>query len=304
MKTLIKILALTLTGFVAYGQQEYSYSNYFEVTPFFNPAATGSSGTQNIAGIFRKQWVGFDGTPINGGIVYDNLLKDYNMGIGGYVFTDHIGETSMTNVAGNYSYILKFDNVHKVGFGVDAGIDIYSTDYNNLIYWDQQDRMFNGAQPTVVVPRAGAGIYFYTDIYYVGFSVPRLLSFNNESPIGINAERLPSIVSTYFLTGGYNFEINDDFGMQVNFLGKMTPKVIPQGDINVMGTYKDLFGLGVGYRSLGFVTANLQYTYDKVVTIGYAFDMSLTKIANYSKGSHEIMVKYTLPQKNAINMFK
>lgn len=304
MKTLIKIIALTITGYVSYGQQEYSYSNYYEVTPFFNPAATGSSGNQNIVGIFRKQWVGFNGTPVNGGIVYDNLLSDYNMGVGGYIFTDKIGETSMTNVAANYSYLLKFDNVHKVGFGVDAGIDVFSTDYNSLIYWDQEDRMFNDAQATVVVPRAGAGIYFFTDTYYAGFSVPRLLTFNNDSPLGINADRLPSIVSTYFLTGGYSFEINNDLEMQVNFLGKLTPHVIPQGDINVMGTYKELVGLGFGYRSLGFATATLQYTYDKVVTIGYTFDMSLTKIANYSKGSHEIMVKYTLPQKGSINMFK
>lgn len=303
MKTLLSIVFM-LAGIAAFGQQEYSFTNYFEVNPVFNPAATGTKGTQNVAGIFRKQWVGFDGSPITGGIVYDNILKDYNMGLGGYIFTDKVGETSMTNVAANYSYILKLDNQYNLSFGVDAGADIYSTNYDQLIYWDEQDRMFNGAKQTLAVPRAGAGVQFYNDKFYVGFSVPRLMSFNNGSALAINAENMPSIVSNYFLTAGYKFPIGEQFEMQINTLGKYTQHVIPQGDINVLGTYNKLIGFGLGYRSLGFATAMVQYTYDEVVTIGYSFDMSLTKIANYSNGSHEIMVKYALPQKSNVNMFK
>lgn len=303
MKTLLTIV-LMLVGYTAFGQQEYSFTNYFEVNPFFNPAATGTKGTQNIAGIFRKQWAGFEGSPITGGIVYDNILKDYNMGLGGYVFTDKVGQTSMTNIAANYSYILKLDNQYNLSLGVDAGVDIYSTNYDQLIYWDEDDRMFSGAQQTLAVPRAGAGVQFYTDKFYVGLSVPRLMSFNNGSALAITAENLPSIVSNYFFTAGYKFPIGEQFEMQINTLGKYTQHVIPQGDINVLGTYDKLIGFGLGYRSLGFATAMIQYTYDEVVTIGYAFDMSLNKMADYSNGSHEIMVKYTLPKKLNVNMFK
>jgi type IX secretion system PorP/SprF family membrane protein len=303
MKKLITC-AFVIAGGFAFAQQEYSFTNYFEATPFFNPAATGTAGNQNITALFRKQWVGFTGSPMSGGIVYDNILKDYDMGIGGYVFSDKIGETTMTNIAANYSYILQIDNQFNLAFGVDAGVDVFSTNYDELVYWDQNDRMFNDVQQTMVVPRAGAGIHFFTEDYYVGLSVPRLLTYNNDSPLGINAERFPSIVSNYYLTAGYNYEINRDFDIQANILGKLTPNVIPQGDINVMGTYQKMIGLGLGYKSLGFASILAQYTYDEVITIGYAFDLTLTKIANYSNGSHEIMIKYVIPSQTSRNMFK
>lgn len=304
MKTFIKTVAFVIAGGFAFAQQEYSFTNYFEATSFFNPAATGAEGNQSLTALFRKQWAGFEGSPLSGGIVYDNILKDYNMGIGGYVFSDKIGATSMTNIAANYSYILRLNNELRLAFGIDAGADIYSTNYEDLVYWDMNDRMFSDAQATVFVPRAGAGAHFYADNYYVGISVPRILTFNNESPIGINAENLPSIVSNYYLNAGYTFEINDEIDFQTSFLGKYTRNVTPQGDINVMGVYRKMIGLGVGYRTLGFTSVLFQYTYDEMLSVGYSFDMSLTMISNYSNGSHEFFIKYIFPEKNKVNMFK
>lgn len=304
MKTFIKTIAFVFAACSAFAQQEYSFTNYFEATSFFNPAATGAEGNQSVTALFRKQWAGFDGSPMSGGVVYDNILKEYNMGIGGYIFSDKIGATSMTNIAANYSYILRLNNELRLAFGVDAGTDIYSTDYENLIYWDKNDRMFSDAQPTVFVPRAGAGAQFYADNYYVGISVPRILTFNNQSPIGINSANLPSIVSNYYLNAGYTFEINGEMDIQTSVLGKYTRNVKPQADINIMGNYKKMIGLGVGYRSLGFASILFQYTYNEMLSVGYSFDMSLTKMSNYSNGSHEFFIKYIIPEKNKINMFK
>ena len=64
-----------------------------------------------------------------------------------------------------------------------------------------------------------------------------------------------------------------------------------------MGVYNKMIGLGVGYKSLGFASVFLQYTYDDVVKIGYAFDFSLNEMAKYSNGTHEIMIQYMLPKK-------
>jgi len=295
MKNIILTFSAVIIGAVSYAQQEYSFTNYFEMNSFFNPAATGTERTQNIMGIFRKQWVGFNGTPVGGGILYENQLSDYNMGIGGFVFSDKVGETIMTNVVANYSYSLKLDRDHSLAFGIDAGVDIFTTDYDRLTYWDD-DAMFDQQQATVTVPRAGVGAHFYTDEYYVGISVPRLLNYNNSSALSISSENYPSIVSNYYFTSGYKFPVGSDFEMQVNLLGKYTHKVVPQGDLNFMTTYREIIGLGIGYKSIGFFSTYLHYSYDDVVTIGYAFDISLTHISNYSSGSHELMVKYRIPR--------
>ena len=300
MKSIILSAAITILTIYSFGQQEYSYTNYFEANSFYNPAATGTDGTQNITALFRKQWAGFDGSPMNGGLVYENQLSDYNMGIGGYAFIDQIGATTMTSLAANYSYSLKLNDKHNLAFGIDAGADIYSTDYNRLVYWDD-DEMFDNQSPISVTPRVGFGVHYYTESYYVGISVPRIVTFNNDSPISISSSKMPSIVSNYYLSGGYKFPIGSDFEMQINMLGKYTPRILPQGDLNVMATYKSIIGLGAGYKSLGFASAYLQYSYEGVVTIGYAFDFTVTEMANYSSGSHEIMIKYTIPKKKAIS---
>lgn len=299
------ILSLAISSVhICFGQQEYSFTNYFEINPFFNPAAAGSEGVQNVTGLFRKQWAGVDGSPITGGVLYDNRFDNYNMGIGGYVFTDVIGATNMTNVAANYSYSLKLNETNFFAFGVDAGVDFYTTNYNRLVYWEN-DEMFDGQKRSSVLPRAGVGIHYYGEKIYAGLSVPRLLSFNNNYGIGINAQNLPSTVSNYFLTAGYKFPIGKDFEMQTNVLGKYTPRVMPQADLNFMATYNKIIGLGVGYKTLGFATVYLQYTYDEVVKIGYAFDISLTKISNYSSGNHEFIIKYAfLNKKEGISKMK
>lgn len=289
-----------MLGVNSYAQQEYSFTNYFEATSFFNPAATGAEGTQNITALFRKQWAGFDGSPITGGLVYENALKKLNMGLGGYVFTDRVGATSMTSIAVNYSYSLKLDEKQKLAFGINAGADVYSTDYSRLTYWDG-DVMFDDQKLTATTPRIGVGVHYYSEKYYVGISVPRIVTFNNDSPISIESANLPSIVSNYYLTGGYKFPLNNDFEMQINLLGKYTPRVTPQGDLNVMATYKKLIGLGIGYKTLGFATTYLQYSYEDIIKIGYAFDFTLSDVANHSNGSHEIMIKYIIPSKNKMS---
>lgn len=295
MRKLISITTIYLLGFTASAQQEYSFTQYFNANSFYNPAAVGTKDGHVITGLFRRQWTGYENTPLTGGLVYDYRLSSYNMGVGGYVFSDRIGATIMTNVVANYSYTLQFENELRLAFGIDGGVDIYSTDYSRLVYWDN-DEMFDDQKRNQVVPRAGAGAHFYGENFYVGLSIPRLLNFNNGSPISISADNLPSIVSNYYLSGGYRFDVGDNYSIQTNVLGKYTGHVKPQGDINVMGMYKNMIGLGVGYKSLGFGSAFIQYIYDDVVRIGYAFDLSVNEMAKYSNGTHEIMIQYSLPQ--------
>jgi len=294
----MKAAAIIITGMVvfnSYSQQEYSFTHYFETTSFFNPASTGTEHTQNIAGLFRKQWLGYTGTPTTGGILYENELKDYNMGIGGYVFSDKIGETSLTTATLNYAYTLKLNRELGLSFGIDAGVDYIITNYDRLIYWDQNDQIITNARSSNFLPKVGLGTQLYNDRFYVGLSVPRLLNFNSKDFYTINNSSIPMVVSHYYLTAGYKFEINQDFRMKTNTLVKYTQNVLPQFDLNATAYYKDAFGLGLGYKSLGFASVYAQYIYDKTVIIGYAFDLSLGPIAKYARGgSHEVMIKYQI----------
>lgn len=294
MKKFIIIVALAGIS-DCYAQQEYSFTHYFEANSFFNPAASGSEEGQNIMGVFRKQWFGVEGSPTTGGVLYDTQLSNYNMGLGGYVFSDKIGETNLTIVTANYAYKLKLNEILKLSFGVNAGADFISTDYSRLEYWDEGDQVIPNGRVNAVVPKAGLGINLEHEKFYVGLSVPRVLNFNSTDFHSINAKNVPMLVSHYYLTAGYNFELNKEFGLSTNTLVKYAKNVIPQVDLNTTLTYRQMVGLGFGYKSLGFFSSYVQYTYDNTVTIGYAFDLSLNPMSNYSRGgTHELMVKYSL----------
>lgn len=304
----MKTAALICTGMVIFttcAQQEYSFTHYFEANSFYNPASTGSEGSQNIVGLFRKQWAGYKGTPVTGGLLYENKLKNYNMGLGGYVFTDKIGETSFTTATVNYAYQLKLNDKYKLAFGVDAGADFVSTNYGRLIYWDQQDDLLTESVGNNVLPKVGLGTHFYGEKFYVGVSCPRVLNFNSRDFHTVNSSQTPMLVSHYYLTAGYKFKLSEDFDMETNTLLKYTRNVWPQADLNATCTYKNMLGLGFGYKTLGFATAYLQYTYDNTVVIGYAYDLSLNPIAEYSRwGTHEVMIKYQIKPKNIVSMIK
>lgn len=300
MNKFIAIIFLFTGMSASFAQQEYSFTHYFEANSFFNPASVGSQEGQTIMGVFRKQWLGVEGSPTTGGLLYDTQLSKYNMGLGGYVFTDKIGETNLTTVTANYAYKLKMNETLKLSFGANAGADFISTDFSRLEYWDEGDQVIPNGRVSTVVPKVGLGLSLEHEKFYVGLSVPRVLNFNSTDFHSINSDNIPMLISHYYLTAGYKFQLNDDFGMSTNTLVKYAKHVIPQVDLNATVTYRELIGLGFGYKSLGFFSSYVQYTYDKTVTIGYAFDLSLNPMSNYSRGgTHELMVKYNLKSKVA-----
>lgn len=282
-------------------QQDYSFTQYFEANSYFNPAATGTENISKAVALYRKQWVGFNGSPTSYGLLYETPIEKKSIGLGGYVFQDVVGATSLTTVAANYSYYLNLTDYQRISFGINAGADFLNTNYNNLRYWDENDVVFTNSQANFILPKFGIGVLYYTNQFYAGLSIPRLVNYNSEEFNSIQSTNVPVTVSNYFATVGYKLDINEDFNLNLNSLIKYTPKVMPQADVNSTVWYKDMVALGVGYKSLAFATTYAQYKY-KGFILGYAFDFSLTPISQYSIGTHEIMLRYNIKNfKNTLN---
>ena len=60
-----------------------------------------------------------------------------------------------------------------------------------------------------IFPKVGVGTFYFTDTYYLGLSVPNLLTTQHiENKDGIRYSGVEDI--HYFLTGGYVFNLNPD----------------------------------------------------------------------------------------------
>lgn len=292
MKNLIVTLIFAGSVSSAFSQQEYTYTFFGDNKIFYNPAAAGTNDYSSLTGTFRKQWVGFDGSPTSGGLTFDMPFKKQNIGIGGLIYQDHVGVTNQTNIAGSFSYHLKITKEHKIAFGINAGMDIVNTKFDRLVYWDANDLTLSDDYVNVIVPHIGFGAYYFYEEFYAGISIPRMISVNADQFNSINFADAPSLVSHYYFTTGYHFKFKNDYSLKPSVLVKYTNNIAPQVDVSVAMYYQEMIGMGIAYKSLGFVSAFLQYNIKDAVVIGYGFDFSTNPLQQYSKGSHEVMIQY------------
>lgn len=291
MTKLFTLLVLLAVSTVVLAQQEYTYTFFPENRNFVNPAAAGTAEYGSLTGMFRKQWAGVEGTPTSGGLTFDMPIGK-NMGVGGLVYQDNIGVTSQTNIGGMYSYHLKLARDHYLAFGVSAGMDLVNTRYDRLVYWDANDQVLAEDYVNVIVPHIGFGVQYFWKDFYVGLSVPRMISVNSDQFNSINFSDAPSLVTHYYLTGGYHFRFRNDLSFKPSVLMKYTNNAPLQADINLTLYFKEMLGFGVTYKSLGFLSTFLTYNIKDIIVIGYGFDFSMNALQGYSKGTHEAMLQW------------
>jgi type IX secretion system PorP/SprF family membrane protein len=292
MKKAIIILAILITGITAKAQQDVMISQYMFNGLFLNPAYAGSHKYYSSTLLHRTQWVNFSGAPRTFLASVDGLVptKSENMGLGLIVSNDRIGATEQTDIYANYSYQLKLKK-GKLAFGIKAGVSNYVFKSDNLAIWDANDGVFTERR-TAWLPKFGFGAYYFCDNWYAGLSVPTLLAYDPNYSFGVDVNESSFLHRHYYVYGGYIFKLNDDFKLKPSALVKYLPAAPVEADINMNLLYKDKFWFGASYRSMDAVVFMLEYQTNARFRVGYAFDLTTSKIRNYSAGTHEIMIGY------------
>ena len=103
-----------------------------------------------------------------------------------------------------------------------------------------------------------------------------------------------------------NFVVANETRQIIDFVNSFLLLKTPKGDFNVKATYKNLFWLGTSYRHKESSIVMLGLKWEKI-SIGYAYDYSITNIRKYSSGSHEIMLGLDIETKDlkpSVSRFK
>ncbi len=290
----MKKLVIAIAIFAIYlpeikAQQDPMLTQYMFNGLFLNPAYAGSHPYWSSTLTFRNQWTGFTGAPQTGIAAVDGPLPNQNMGLGVVLFNDRIGVTQQNNMIINYSYSIKINNESKLAFGINAGISQYRAKLTDLTVWDN-DVVFQNDLTGKVLPKFGAGAYYYAERYYIGFSVPTLFAYQEGVNFNVNLTKSSFLRRHYLLTAGYVFDISENIKLKPSVLGKYTQNAPFEADLNLSAVYKNVYWIGVSYRSNDALALILQYQTNMFFKIGYSYDMTLTKLSNYSYGSHEIMI--------------
>jgi type IX secretion system PorP/SprF family membrane protein len=301
----VQILTILFFTSLGYSQQRAQFTQYLMNNYVLNPAAGGVNNYWDVKAGGRMQWTGLEGAPntfwvsANGAIGYphdrvrNSELKPHH-GIGGYAFHDNTGPITMNGVYGSYAYHLKLTSDITASFGAFVGGVQYVLNGSDLVFvQNPNDPAIDGQKLTKFLPDATVGTWIYSSKFFVGASMNQL--FENKLKIG-NVDLLQGKLNHhYFITGGYNIKLNPDFDLIPSAMLKYVMGAPIQFDINAKIKYKNFFWTGVSYRHQDAVAAFVRFLVNNNFEIGYAYDITLSKLRQSSYGTHEIIVGVHYP---------
>lgn len=297
MKKISRIFIFVMCCLSSQAQHYPTFSQYIVNGLAINPAYAGRNGVMDVTASHRRQWLGFNGSPVTTALSLNTPLRQKTIGIGMTVIDDKIGPFSNQFVSGIYSYRVRVGK-YKLSFGIQSGVAVSKANYESLARNQQQDALINGQRLVDIGFISGAGVYLHNKQLFAGLSAPYLVNtlnsnFLNENPI--------------VLTGGYFIGIDRDHGIKPSILVRYVHNSPVTGDINFNYYYKYQFGFGLSYRTNNSLVGIAEFGLSHQLRICYSYDCELNRLKKYQSGSHEILIRYyfgyNINAKNPRTMF-
>ncbi len=285
---------------LAQGQQDAQYTQYMFNTMSVNPAYAGSRGQLSFTGLYRSQWAGLRGAPETLNFNLHSPARNSRIGYGISIINDNIGDGAVqeTFLDGVISYTIPVSEAAKLSFGLKVGGNFLSLDFTKLRNFDQEvvaqdniDQQFS--------PNFGLGIYYHTDRFYLGASVPNLLEteyFDNtgndsSAPNFLAAERM-----NFYLITGYVWDLGPNLKFKPALLTKAVGGAPLQIDLSANMLFADRFYGGLAYRIDASVSLLAGFQISDQIMLGMAYDREITELGaqQFNDGSFEIFLRVEL----------
>lgn len=275
----------------SYAQQNPHYTQYMYNMNVVNPAYAGSKESISFGALYRKQWVNIDDAPTTF-TFSGHAPVGSNVGLGLSVISDKIGPVTEQNVFGDFSYTLKLNETDRLAFGIKAGVSFHQVGLRDIqsTLPDPSDGVF-GEDINDATLNIGAGIFYYSDKYYVALSVPNMAK---SAHLDYNGREYGSDVSHYFLTGGYVFDLSYELKFKPSFMLKSAFNVTPSLDASANFLYMEKIELGATYRLEDSFGAMVNFAITPELRIGYAYDHIVSNLKISTPSSHEFIILYDL----------
>lgn len=281
------LVLLSFSGAIA--QQDPHYTQYMHNMNVVNPAYAGSKENISFGLLYRKQWVNIEGAPSTFTFSGDSPV-DNNVGLGLSLISDKIGPVSEQNVFGDFSYTIKINERSKLALGLKAGVSFHRVGLRDIqsTLPDPSEGIF-GEDINDATLNVGAGAFYYTDKYYVSFSIPNMIK---SAHLDYNGLEYGSDVSHYFLAAGYVFDLNYDLKFKPSFMLKSAFNVSPSLDVSANFLFNEKFEIGATYRLEDSFGGMVNFAITPELRIGYAYDHIVSNLNVTTSSSHEFILLY------------
>lgn len=283
---------ISLAFFETYAQQDPHYTQYMYNMSVMNPAYAGSKEAISAGILYRKQWVEIEDAPTTAtAFAHSQIGK--NVGLGISLISDKIGPVEEKNAFADISYTLKVSETAKFAFGLKLGATFHNIDFSGKIAptLPVSDPVFNQQNPSNTSLNLGSGVFYYTENYYLGLSVPNILK---SKYLDFNGVAYGTEVSHYFLTGGYVFDINKNVKFKPFFMVKSSFNSPTSLDLSTNFLFNQKFEVGATYRLQDSFGAMVGYNITPTLKVGYAYDRVISDLNVTTKASHEFILLFDI----------
>jgi type IX secretion system PorP/SprF family membrane protein len=291
-------------------QQLPIYSQYTFNAFLLNPAVAGAEGYTTINVTARQQWVGVEGAPstqclsiqtrlmkrnyiesdASVKVRYVRPLRSGRVGLGAYIFNDHIGLTNQTGAQFTYAYHMATSR-SQLSFGLTLSLFQFRINTTNIRLPDPKDNLVDNEPLSMVIPDANVGIYFTDQHKFLGFSIFNLseasIMFGKYKDTDYRLKR------HYYATGGFNYDLDDVYTLEPSIYLKTSEQWKVQADLMLKLVCDRKFWIGLGTRDIGTFIGTIGVKLTKLY-VGYSYDYSLNGLSYYSQGTHELMLALKL----------
>lgn len=310
-------------------QQKPHYTQYILNQYIVNPAITGIENYIDLKGSHRHQWVGIRDAPVTTYFTVHGPLgkKDYRTtatsfetpgenprgknyweqytaaephhGIGMQVVNDVTGPMSNFSMYGTYAYHMGLTPRTSLSGGFGVGFSRVGLDASKLDFGDVT--VDPAVYSTGVLNKTRldlmAGLYLYSSDYFIGLSaqqvVPQKIDFSNGQIKPNYSKTVPHL----FATAGYRFLVGYDFNFIPSIMIKYVDPLPTQVEVNGKLQYRDMAWIGASYRHKDGFAGMLGLNISNTFNVGYAYDYTTSKINNFSKGTHEVILGFIIGNK-------
>lgn len=300
MKMRLYILAAFLLIGLARGsaQQESHYTQFMYNKLYLNPAFAGAEGVGSFVGIYRNQWMGFEGAPVSQLVSYNTPFFNQRVGFGLLMNHEKVGITNNWSGALSYSYDLlnRSNAMLRVGFhGTARYFQVDFADPNLIIADPNDPSVLENQTTNDIYYNVGAGLYLSVNNFFFGASVPRLI----ENIVGFNPNASTPTAQErrhFYVMSGFALPVSGSTTIRSSVLGKYVENAPVDVDVNLSFEFRKRLTLGASYRVGGdgagdSVDLLLFGQFTRGFGLGLAYDYTLSEIRNSTSGSVEALLR-------------
>ena len=271
------------------------YSQYWVNGLAINPAYAGSRECFSNTLLYRNQWMGFEGAPVTQTLSSHAPFKDEKNAVGVFLFHEEIGVSDYIDIYGNYAFRFQVGK-GKLSLGLRAGASLFQGNYADISADPEgltTDLVLNNESE--ILPNVGVGVYYYSDKYFVGLSVPKLLSHELK-----NSEKTMSFSPNNYellLTAGYLLKLSEIVKFKPSFLLRYRLDNSWLLDVGGNIILYDALWFGGSYRWNGESVFMMEYQVSDQIRAGVAYDFAMGDLASQHAGSLEIVLRYEFKYK-------